>query len=185
MNDAVESRQVGWKDKPPPERAWRGRQGRTRKAIVAEQDRAAGGREGRYVKRKDGDYALASITLKLLPRTRRIRAYLRWSENGRSPALYVGEVEHPTRAANLEQAWQIAKDRGWSESVLFRRGRGRRPLPRGHRCAGTEAATRHRNSESAHCCIAKVCATAYRHVRFPEYGEPPTSSSPVLVSPSS
>ncbi|MFD5385266.1 very short patch repair endonuclease [Streptomyces sp. NPDC127074] len=122
MNDAAGSRQVGWRDKPPPERAWRGRQGRTRKAIVAEQDRAAGGREGRYVKRKDGDYALASITLKLLPRTRRIRAYLRWSEDGRSPALYVGEVEHLTRAANLAQAWQIAKDR---EMV------GERPLPEG------------------------------------------------------
>ncbi|MEU1421736.1 very short patch repair endonuclease [Kitasatospora sp. NPDC005751] len=122
MNHATAAQREGWKDKPPPERAWRGRQGRTRKAIIAEQDRAAGGREERYVKRKDGGYALGSITLKVLPSTRRIRAYLRWSECGRSPALYVGEVEHPTRAANLEQAWKIAKDRDMA---------GKRPVPEG------------------------------------------------------
>lgn len=122
MNDAGTSRQVGWKEKPPPERAWRGRQGRTRKAIIAEQDRSAGGRQGRYVQREDGGYALASVALKLLPKTRRIRAYLRWSDHGRSPARYIGEVGHLTRAANLEQAWEIAKDRGMV---------GERPVPEG------------------------------------------------------
>ncbi|MFE0000619.1 very short patch repair endonuclease [[Kitasatospora] papulosa] len=122
MKDATASPQEGWKDKPPPESAWRGRQGRTRKTITAEQDRAAGGREERYVRRKDGEYALGSITLKVLPSTRRIRAYLRWSEDGRSPTLYVGEVEHLTRVANLEQAWKIAQNRGMVE---------KRPVPEG------------------------------------------------------
>ncbi|MEV0805319.1 very short patch repair endonuclease [Micromonospora sp. NPDC050200] len=52
------------------------------------------------------------MELKLLPRTRRIRAYLRWSDNGRSPARYLGEVEHGTRAENLAEGWRLAWARG-------------------------------------------------------------------------
>lgn len=101
-----------WKDKTPPERAWKGKQGLSRAARSAEQDRAAGGRHRRIVDLGDGRTACASIELKLLPKTRRIRAYLRWSDKGRSPALYVGEVDHDTRAANLRQAWRMAAERG-------------------------------------------------------------------------
>lgn len=122
MTGGGKARQVGWKEELPPERAWRGRAGRSRAAIAAEQDRAAGGREGRYVRLDDERYALASVALKLLPRTRRIRAYLRWSDRGRSPARYIGEVEHATRAANLAAAWEIARARNMV---------GERPLPEG------------------------------------------------------
>ncbi|GHE11397.1 hypothetical protein GCM10010339_71080 [Streptomyces alanosinicus] len=101
-----------WKDKPPPARAWKGREGRSREALAAEQDRAASGRHRRMVDLGDGRFARASIELKVLPKTRRIRAYLRWSDKGRSPAEYVGEVAHETRGANLAQAWEMARDAG-------------------------------------------------------------------------
>jgi len=60
----------------------------------------------------DGRQARASVELKLLPRTRRIRAYLRWSDKGRSPARYLGEVDHVTRAENLAEGWRLARARG-------------------------------------------------------------------------
>lgn len=101
-----------WRDKPPPEKAWKGRRGRSREAASAEQDRAAGGRQNRMVDLGDGRYACASVYLKLLPRTRRIRAYLRWSDKGRSPTRYIGEVNRTTREANLAQAWKMAVERG-------------------------------------------------------------------------
>ncbi len=101
-----------WKNKLPPERAWKGRKGRSREAAAVEQDRAAGGRHRRTVDLGDGRYACASIYLKLLPKTRRIRAYLRWSDRGRSPARYVGEVDHETREENLAQGWRMAMERG-------------------------------------------------------------------------
>ncbi|MFF3864247.1 very short patch repair endonuclease [Micromonospora sp. NPDC001898] len=97
-----------WADKPPSSKAWKGRQGRSRRAATLEQDRAAGGQDYRWVDLGDGRRARASVELKLLPRTRRIRAYLRWSDRGRSPARYLGEVEHDTRAENLAQGWRLA-----------------------------------------------------------------------------
>lgn len=102
----------GWADACPDERAWRGRQGRSRRALAAEQDRAAGGPDRRWVDLDGGRQAHASVALKLLPRTRRIRAYLRWSDRGRSPERYLGEVGHPTRAENLEEGWRLAHARG-------------------------------------------------------------------------
>ncbi|MFF1904272.1 very short patch repair endonuclease [Kitasatospora sp. NPDC058218] len=74
----------------------------------------------RYVPVGEGRYALASVELKLLPATRRVRAYLRWSDRGRSPARYVGEVGHETRAANLAAGWELARAKGLV---------GSRPLP--------------------------------------------------------
>lgn len=100
-----------WKDKPPPSRAWKGR-ARTRQGRAAEQDRAAGGRSLRYIDLGDGRHACASIELKVYTKTRRIRAYLRWSDKGKSPAVYVGEVDRDTRAENLAAAWEAAKSRG-------------------------------------------------------------------------
>ncbi|MGC5009673.1 very short patch repair endonuclease [Streptosporangium sp. DT93] len=96
-----------WRDKPPPLRAWKGK-ARTRETRAAEQDRAAGGRHQRIVDLGNGRLACASIELKVYPKTRRIRAYLRWSDKGRSPAVYVGEVDHETRARNLAEAWETA-----------------------------------------------------------------------------
>lgn len=61
----------------------------------------------------DGRRACASIYLKLLPNTRRIRAYLRWSDRGRTITRYVGEVDHETREENLAQAWLMAMEQGF------------------------------------------------------------------------
>ncbi|WP_308284158.1 very short patch repair endonuclease [Streptomyces buecherae] len=104
--------QSGWKHDPPPDRAWKGRPGRARSAIAAEQDRAAGGRHRRSVDLGKGRFARASVELKVLPDTRRIRAYLRWSDGGKSPARYLGQVEHDTRAANLAEGWKMAWEKG-------------------------------------------------------------------------
>jgi DNA mismatch endonuclease (patch repair protein) len=77
-----------------------------------EQDRAAGGRSRRVVAVGEGRYARASIELKLYRRTRRIRAYLRWSQEGKTQAKYVCEVDHSTRRENLAEAWRQAKRKG-------------------------------------------------------------------------
>jgi DNA mismatch endonuclease Vsr len=102
----------GWKqDQQPPERAYRARKG-TKPAT--EQDRAAGGRHRRMVDLGEGRTARASVALKLYPKTRRIRAVLRWSQDGKSPEKYLGEVDHDTRAANLAEAWS----RAWAAGLL-------------------------------------------------------------------
>ncbi|MFE2277411.1 very short patch repair endonuclease [Streptomyces sp. NPDC059454] len=60
----------------------------------------------------DGRYARASVALKLYRRTRRIRAYLRWSQDGSTRERYVCEVDHPTRRENLAEAWRRAHEMG-------------------------------------------------------------------------
>ncbi|MFB9832260.1 very short patch repair endonuclease [Actinoallomurus acaciae] len=60
----------------------------------------------------DGQFARASIALRVLPKTRRIRAFLRWSHHGKTTEEYLGEVEYDTRAANLAEAWRRAWDAG-------------------------------------------------------------------------
>ncbi|MFE6303487.1 very short patch repair endonuclease [Nocardiopsis sp. NPDC057823] len=59
-----------------------------------------------------GRFARASVELKLLPGTRRIRAYLRWSDNGKSPTRYLGQVDFDTRAKNLAEGWRLAWEKG-------------------------------------------------------------------------
>ncbi|WP_330240187.1 very short patch repair endonuclease [Streptomyces sp. NBC_00525] len=85
----------------------------TKAARSAEQDRAAGGLHRRAVELGQGRYARASIALRLYRSTRRIRAYLRWSDQGDTHERYVGEVDATTRAANLEQAWNSAREQGF------------------------------------------------------------------------
>lgn len=112
MTEVVSGRQQGWKDHMPPERAYKARAGMTRDNRSAEQDRAAGGRHRRAVPLGDGRYARGSIALRLYRRTRRIRAYLRWSVDGATQERYVGEVNAETRAANLALAWEAARASG-------------------------------------------------------------------------
>ncbi|MFD6876719.1 MULTISPECIES: very short patch repair endonuclease [unclassified Streptomyces] len=85
-----------------------------------EQDRAAGGRARRAIALGDGSHSRASIALKLYRRTRRIRAYLRWSQDGVTRERYVCEVDGATRGANLAEAWRQAHEMGLV---------GDRPLP--------------------------------------------------------
>ncbi|WP_101836255.1 very short patch repair endonuclease [Frankia canadensis] len=100
-----------WKQDSPPARAWKGRSGLDRAARTAEQDRAAGGHDRRLVDLGDGRTARASVELKVFSKTRRIRAYLRWSDRGRTRVRYLGEVSENTRTRNLASAWCTAIDR--------------------------------------------------------------------------
>ncbi|MCG3042010.1 very short patch repair endonuclease [Streptomyces sp. S1A] len=98
-----------WKETRPPERAYKRRKG---VKPTTEQDRAAGGRHRRTVAVGGDQYARASVSLRLPRGNRRIRAYLRWSQDGRTRERYIGEVDRETRAANLAQAWQQARAAG-------------------------------------------------------------------------
>lgn len=100
-----------WNDRLPPDRAWRCRPGLSRAARAAEQDRAAGGHHNRLVDLGDGRISSASVELKVYAKTRRIRAYIRWSDHGKYPTKYIGEVDGRTRRQNLAQAWDLAKSR--------------------------------------------------------------------------
>jgi DNA mismatch endonuclease (patch repair protein) len=100
----------GWNGSRPPERAWR-RAG-NKLPPSQEQDLAAGGRGERLVSLADGRTALGSIVLRVYPKTRRIRAALRWSQDGRSPERYLGEVQRDSRAANLAEGWRLARASG-------------------------------------------------------------------------
>lgn len=101
-----------WKSELPPDEAWRPNPGMSREGRAEEQDRAAKGRDRRCVRLAEGRYARGSIALRLLPRTRRVRAYLRWSDQGRTRERYVCEAELGSRAENLESAWEAARVRG-------------------------------------------------------------------------
>lgn len=112
MNQSALPGPRGWRAEPPPDRAWKPRPGMDPAARSAEQDRAAGGRERRFVALENGRHARASIALRLLPRTRRVRAYLRWSDSNRTRERYVCEAQESTRSANLRHAWEIARAEG-------------------------------------------------------------------------
>ncbi len=95
----------GWRETIPEPDAYRPLAGVSNVARAIEQDEAAGGRERRAVKLSENQAALASVALRLLPRTRRIYAYLRWSEAGKTKERYIGEVTCLSRQENLAQAW--------------------------------------------------------------------------------
>ncbi|WP_348529500.1 very short patch repair endonuclease [Nocardia brasiliensis] len=100
-----------WNDQSPADRAWKCPPNLGRAARSAEQDRAAGGRANRLVGLDDGHVSLASVELKVYAKTRRIRAYVRWSDHGKYPTKYVGEVDRRTRRQNLAQGWREVIDR--------------------------------------------------------------------------
>lgn len=99
-----------WNPDIPSERAYKRQKGAA--APSAEQDHAAGGRNRRMIAVSDSKFARASICLRLYRRTRRIRAYLRWSEEGVTKEHYVCEVNQSTRHANLSAAWRCAWEMG-------------------------------------------------------------------------
>ncbi|MEU9846821.1 very short patch repair endonuclease [Streptomyces sp. NPDC047985] len=110
MTRAAVGAQQGWNDQLPPTKAYKARPGLSRDKRSAEQDQAAGGRHRRAVPLSDGSYARGSIQLRLYRSTRRIRAYLRWSDNGETRERYVCEVYEATRKANLALAWTKARE---------------------------------------------------------------------------
>lgn len=100
-----------WHEDQPDPASWQGRIGQTKQERAVEQDLAAGGRERRFV-----DQALASIALRVPPKSRSIYAYLRWSIKGKTREHFVCEVRENTRAENLKAAWGVAHDRGLTDS---------------------------------------------------------------------
>lgn len=96
-----------WRPSRPDLRAWRPTPGLTPAARATEQDVAAGGRHARQIQLPDGRQAVASVALRALPSSRRIYAYLRWYDHGKTRERYLGEVNEPTRAANLAAAWSL------------------------------------------------------------------------------
>lgn len=107
-----------WRAERPPDEAWRGLAGRSPREARAEQDRAAGGAKWRLLDLGQGRTATGSVELKLFPKSRRIRAYLRWHCDGKTHTSYLGEVGETTRAANLVLAWAIARDKGLLRDVI-------------------------------------------------------------------
>jgi DNA mismatch endonuclease (patch repair protein) len=95
-----------WREGGLDDLAWRCPGDLSKAEQAAEQDRAANGRENRLL--ADEQRHLASVALRRKRNGRRVYAYLRWSDHGRTTERYLGEVEQSTRAANLAQAWRIA-----------------------------------------------------------------------------
>lgn len=95
----------GWRETIPEPEAYRPPPGLSNTERAREQDDAAGGRDRRLVTLTGNRVALASVALRLLPRTRRIYAYLRWSDGGKTNERYICEVTHSARRENLAAAW--------------------------------------------------------------------------------
>lgn len=106
--------QKGWNERVPSTRAWKARTNMDRAARSAEQDRAAGGPHCRVMRLGEGREAQASVALRLY-RGRRVRAYLRWSDRGRTRERYIGEVDAESRRENLRLAWEAARAAGMVE----------------------------------------------------------------------
>lgn len=100
-----------WRQDHPPDQAWKAPVGLSPAARRIEQDKAAGGHDIRMVALPDADRAVGSIALRLYPKSRRVRAYLRWSSGGKTRERYVGEVTADSRMDNLILAWRIVTDR--------------------------------------------------------------------------
>jgi DNA mismatch endonuclease (patch repair protein) len=96
-----------WRETGPDDSAWRCPPGLTRTDRATEQDQAAGGHEHRIITIDDRT-VLASVALRRKRDGRRVYAYLRWSDHGRTAERYLGEVDHATRRDNLAQAWRLA-----------------------------------------------------------------------------
>lgn len=96
-----------WRPSRPDLTAWRPTSGLPRAARAAEQDTAAGGRAARQIQLAGGRQAIASVALRAPLSSRRIYAYLRWYEYGKTHERYLGEVNEPTRSANLAVAWSL------------------------------------------------------------------------------
>jgi DNA mismatch endonuclease (patch repair protein) len=96
-----------WRRSRPDPATWRPAPGLTPAVRATEQDDAAGGRDARQVQLPDGRQAVASVALRMPPSSRRIYAYLRWYDHGKTHERYLGEVNEPTRAANLAAAWSL------------------------------------------------------------------------------
>jgi DNA mismatch endonuclease (patch repair protein) len=114
-----------WKGTSPDPSAWKRTAG---VSPAAEQDIAAGARDRRVVLLANDRIALGSVALRVFPRSRRIRAYLRWSDKGRTHERYLGEVDGMDRMDNLRHSWTLARAQGvTAPSLPPGRSTGRKP----------------------------------------------------------
>ncbi|MEU8625923.1 very short patch repair endonuclease [Streptomyces sp. NPDC048669] len=102
----------GVPEKAVSDRSWRARPGLDRTQRAREQVRSAGGADRRLVDVGRGDLRPASIVLRRTDRGARVIAELRWSIDGQAISIPLGEVDRPTRAANLREGWRLAHDAG-------------------------------------------------------------------------
>jgi DNA mismatch endonuclease, patch repair protein len=81
--------------------------GLTNSERAAEQDMAAGGHEARMIRRQDGTTALGGVALRCYSDSRRVYAYLRWSDgSGETAERYIGDVsDNAERFSALRDAW--------------------------------------------------------------------------------
>ncbi len=109
-----------WRERKLDDSAWRPPPGLSRMARAAEQDQAAGGHDQRRVPGTSRP-VLASVYFR---RTagRRVYAYLRWADAGRTSERYVCEAVHECRADNLASAWKVVRDRNLFASRIDRNG---------------------------------------------------------------
>lgn len=120
-----------WAPSRPAEESYRSDPGMSPAECRAQQDRAAGGRDRRLLPLPSGRCATASIELKLWKDSRRVYAYLRHQQDGRTVSRYVGEATAPTREEALARAWRLARAKGLLASSTVgvraeRPSRGRR-----------------------------------------------------------
>jgi DNA mismatch endonuclease (patch repair protein) len=106
-----------WRHDRLPDKAWKASPGLSPAARSTEQDQAAGGHDTRLVTLVDRECAVGSIALRLYPKSRRVRAYLRWSDRGRTRERYVGEVTADNRKDNLAHAWRLVAERGLTDQA--------------------------------------------------------------------
>jgi DNA mismatch endonuclease (patch repair protein) len=98
-----------WREQSLDDSAWRPVRDLSRATRAAEQDHAAGGRDQRVISGASG-LVLSSVYFRRVA-GRRVYAYLRWAEMGRTSEQFICEVEQQTRADNLAHAWNIVHDR--------------------------------------------------------------------------
>jgi DNA mismatch endonuclease (patch repair protein) len=103
-----------WSTTRPADDAWKAPTGRSRAECAREQDTAAGGRDNRMIRLGDRTVT-ASVALRVQPNSRRIYAYLRWSDAGRTYERYLGDVDAHDRATNLRRAWFVAQQTNATE----------------------------------------------------------------------
>lgn len=99
-----------WSPTRPLDTAWKAPSGLTRRDRASEQDYAAGGHERRLIVVNERRVC-ASVALRVQPNSRRVYAYLRWSDHGKTIERYLGPVDQQSRAENLKQAWRQASRR--------------------------------------------------------------------------
>ncbi len=89
---------------------WRPPVGVSSRELGVEQDRAAGGRPARMLRRAGGGYATASVSL--TSSRRRVYARLIWIEGSVQRRIHLGEVDTADRRAALREAWSWVRSRG-------------------------------------------------------------------------